>query len=422
MSKGSHQVMPVIEWSPGGCSVYDPLKDRLVHVDSLASAKAITGPDVILALSRRASFLRTTRLPDAAKSDVAKILALQLGQLFPVDPSTVSVDFAMTANKSIDGRLAVVAGVQTDTLREVYRQIKEVGLRPLAIVPSALGASLLAKHLGKTECAVVRETADGLAIDIIHEGELFASRLTVLSHEPEGVESEVCRSFAMAKLPCADSIATGGFSFAGAAASTPLTDLKFLSTEVLDINLELPEELAKRQAHRLTRAKNLALLMWVAALGVGAVIYDIRAGDAGLIAKDDQRWSRTLSGLRKTKVQAEAKATELEKVNKSVLLAFQPKQRLSDVAVVLSSKTPQGVWLTGFNLERGKMATVRGTGVNEVAVQQYLTNLTNEPRLRDVKLIFANNGTIEATNVVQFSISAHIVGNFPLDAPKGGKK
>ena len=45
-----------------------------------------------------------------------------------------------------------------------------------------------------------------------------------------------------------------------------------------------------------------------------------------------------------------------------------------------------------------------------------------ESRFRNVQLIFANNAEIEGTPVVQFAITAHVVGNFPLVDDAGKKR
>ncbi|MEQ1936136.1 MAG: PilN domain-containing protein [Fimbriimonadaceae bacterium] len=75
---------------------------------------------------------------------------------------------------------------------------------------------------------------------------------------------------------------------------------------------------------------------------------------------------------------------------------------------------PQGLWLTGMGLERGKEGTVRGIATTNDVLSKYLDALSEDPRFRDVKLLFANNSEIEGQPVVNFSITAHIVGNFPL--------
>jgi len=61
---------------------------------------------------------------------------------------------------------------------------------------------------------------------------------------------------------------------------------------------------------------------------------------------------------------------------------------------------------------------VRGSARNSADVKQFLNNLEQQSRLRDVKLAFANTGKIEDTPVVQFSITAFPVGNLPLAQPE----
>jgi hypothetical protein len=105
-------------------------------------------------------------------------------------------------------------------------------------------------------------------------------------------------------------------------------------------------------------------------------------------------------------------------VDTSLDLAFEPKQRLGDVTFLVNNLCPEGLWLTGLTIERGKLALIRGTAINGEAVYKYLDRLTTQDRFRDVKLVFANNGQIEKVSVVQFSISAHVVGNLPLAEAK----
>ena len=158
--------------------------------------------------------------------------------------------------------------------------------------------------------------------------------------------------------------------------------------------------------------------MVVAALGLGAVVYDIQTTEADKAAARDKKWVTSMQALRKSESLAKSKSDQLTKVDESLSLALEPKQRMADVVTLVSSLTPEGVWLTGLNVERGKDIQIRGTALNEVGAQNYLSRLGAQDRLRDVKLVFANNGTIETTNVVQFSITAHAIGNLPLTEPK----
>ncbi len=65
-------------------------------------------------------------------------------------------------------------------------------------------------------------------------------------------------------------------------------------------------------------------------------------------------------------------------------------------------------------MERGKPLTFRGTAISDQAVKTFLDGLAVTDRLREVKLLFANNATIEETPVVNFSVQATLVGNLPM--------
>lgn len=411
----------VLEWSPGGVTLFNPSTRKTARFHNIREASSSVSGDLVVALGRRTSFIRTARLPDAAKDDVAKILSLQLGQLFPMQPSEASTDFVLTENRSLEGRLAVVAAVRTDLLRQVTAELQSAGLIPKAIVPVALGSALVAQAVSRPECAVVRESEDGLCIDVVHEGELRASRVAPMVRDAAWIEGEVCRSFAALKLPCAESVASAGFQFAGADITTEHSDLGCLSTAELGLNLELPEHVAKRARAKLEKMKRLALLLWVAALGYAAVIFDQRSTDAAIIAKGDRRWVSQISSLKKLRDQASKASGQLGTVATALDMAFDAKQPLPDVIKVLATEMPPNVWVTGLTVERGKPVLIRGTATNGPAVQKYLAALSAQDRFRDAKLIFANDGTIESTNVVNFSMSAHVVGNLPLVDPTAKK-
>lgn len=423
MSKTEQKAYPVIEWSPTGVTLYDPVSKSKHEATTIAQIAPLLkgGKEVVVALSRRTSFVRTVHLPNAAKDDVARILQLQIGQLVPIQASDVASDFFFTDHVGSEGRLAVVAAAQAELLRQLNTELSESGLSSVAVVPAALGSSLLAAKLGETECAIVQHSHEGICIDILSQGELRASRVVPMSN-PELIEGEICRSFSLAKLPCADSIGAGGFSFPGVGRTTDLNTLSFLGQVPLSLNLELPEILARRVHQKVEKSKRLAMLLWVAALGVGAVIWDIRSSAMDVVAKSDKKWNVVFKNLNGTKSQAEGKLNTLTKTNTALATAFQPKQRFGDVLAIISGMSPPDLWLTGITLERGKPAQFRGTATNGDAVSLFLTSLSGEARFRDAKLIFANNGTIESTSVVQFSISTHLVGNFPAFEPEDKKK
>lgn len=407
--------IPVLEWSPNQVRVFHPATGRTTVGASLGAVRGslADADEVVVAVSRRSSFLRTARLPDAAKAEVAKILGIQIGQLLPVSPTDAAIDFYLTDDRNVEGRLAVIAAVKSDTLHALQDDLNAHGLRARCVVPSALGSALLARAQGKQECAILEEVPEGLAIDIVSEGELRVSRV-VPTPAPSEVEAEILRSFSIAKVPASETVSLAG-AYQNGQSHLPASGLALLSGGALPLNLEPPEVVSKRASDRIVRARRVALAMWVAALGLAAVVFDWRSTDAAVVAKGEAKWRSTLGSLRKTKDQATAKLASLTKVDNALQVTFEPKQKLSDVVFILNSLAPEGLWLTGINVERGKLAQVRGTATNGEAVTKYLERLSTLNRFRDVKLVFANNGQIEKVNVVQFSISAHVVGNFPLD-------
>jgi Tfp pilus assembly protein PilN len=121
----------------------------------------------------------------------------------------------------------------------------------------------------------------------------------------------------------------------------------------------------------------------------------------------------------------EARGAAAEKVQAAIDRGFHPAQTVTDMMATATNVAPQGVWLTGLAVERGKTLTLRGTATNGDGVTNYQRSLVDEERFRDVKLVVVNNTEIENTPVVQFSFSAFPVGNLPLtdpDAKKGGAK
>lgn len=415
MSQKEQASIPVVEWSPSGVRAFLPETGKIVSGPSLSSIRGQLGNEVVVAMSRRTSFLRTTRLPDAPKADVAKILVLQVSQLFPVSSTDAAIDFYLTDDKNVEGRLAVVAAVKSETLKALIEDLSENGLSARAVVPAALGSSYLAKQSGRRECAIVEHVSEGLAIDIISEGELRTSRVVPMPALAD-VDSEVLRAFAVAKVPCAEVVTAGHFTYPEANAFMESSGLSTLASSYLPLTLEPPDIVAKRAIDKVARARRIAVILWAAAILLAAVVWDYRSRDMEVIQKGENKWKKELANLRTTKDQANAKYSSLSKIDAALSLGFEPKQRMGDVAALLNNLAPQGLWLTGITLERGKLTTIRGTALTGDSVTKYLERLSTQSRFREVKLAFANNGQIEKTNVVQFSISAHLVGNFPLDS------
>ncbi len=414
---------PVIEYSKEGLRIYDPATAKSFNAVRLADASDdLSKRQVVIALSRRSSFVRSTRLPDVDRSALDAILGLQAVQLFPVATAELSIDAAYADSRNGEGRLATLAACKSDQLRSLHEELDAVGLRPVTILPAGWASVKVAAALGHPTCAVIGNGKGEVSIDLVWEGALASSRSVPKPDSVDALQAEINRSMAALGLPQCPIVCTGGASLPGAE-HWPEDPLAIVAGDASGPSLELPEARKAKASKEEHRKRNLALLLWVAALGVAAIVVDGRLDNADHLKKDEAQWVKHLKAVKAENGLAQAKAQELRQEQQVLSTAFDPKQPLTDVTTVLSNLTPEGLWLTGVSIERGKRATLRGTAKTGEAVSTYLASLGQQNRLRDVKLVYRNNTLIDKTPVVNFSISMHIVGNFPLTdklAEKGG--
>jgi len=410
--------LPVIEWSNDEVRAYDPVSGQTTSGRSIHDvARPFKGRQVLLALSRRSSFVRSTRLPDVAKSEMGKILALQVTSLFPVEFGEASVDFLPLDDRNNEGRLAVVAAVRIEVLREALFELEHSGLRVAGVLPTALSSMTN----GTSQGAVVGMSSEGLTIDLVSQGGLRASRVTTAQTDPSMILAEVSRSFASAGMEPGPITTVGAIDLPGSKYST-LDPLAALSSAGFEMNLELPEKQAKRTANLTARSRNLALLLWSGAILAGVIVFNTHFAAQQAVDNEEAKWTKTLTSLRALDSKTTIVADLVQKQRETLEIAFKPKQPLGDVLTILTNLVPAKLWLTGVTLERGKPLTLRGTSLTSQTVTAYLASLGNQSRFRDVRLVFANNGLIEKTPVVNFSITAHLVGNFPLPEVSRGAK
>ena len=419
--------LPVIEWSPSRVTVYDPQTRHYATGASITEMLPYIGEGktVVVALSRRSSFVRTVRVPDAPKAQVAQVLKLQLGTLLPIAGHEAAFDFRLTKDANSEGRLAIIAAVQSDTLRQLTRDLKEAGLTAHCIVPTAFGSWLLTRTLEIPQCAVVEHTPEGLAIDVVADDELRYTRVVPFPTDKEEIEAEICRTFSIAHVPCSTIVAAAGLTFHGADTTVATRPLEIFSTPLLsklNISIELPEAIEARERKAVTTRARIAILLWVATLTGGLLVFADRADAAAKVRASQSLFVAEMNKLKSKDSSYKIVADDQSKMQSDLQAAFAPAQRMSDILTTIDGAVPQNVWLTGITLERGKQVLIRGTAMTSDQVASYVQTLAAEPRLRDVKLVFANNATIEQTPIVQFSIQAHAVGNLPIINPQGVKR
>ncbi|MGV3618261.1 MAG: PilN domain-containing protein [Fimbriimonas sp.] len=416
MSRRPHATI-AIEWSPRGVTVFDATTGKERQFDDLREAVGLAGQSAIIALSRRTLFVRTVRVPDSDSSTILQILGMRAGELFPVAPGEVALDFMLLSDVNAEGRLALVVAVPTGDLRRIRQEAKEIGLRISRVVPVALGSALVARAVGRTDAAVVSREAGAVGIDIIAGGDLRHSRAV---GEGAAVEGEISRTFSVAGLPFGETVSVTGVPGLVGGTESTLTPLEALATRWPDdwrLNLELPEEVEARiRAEARGRMRMAGLMAAGAALLLALVATDYSAKVAE-VRRQDERIAKETSRLTKLQKASEAKAATQVGYEKTLVKTFRPAQRLGDVIALVSNRVPQGAWLAGVSVERGKPIVIRGTARNGAAVTAYVQSLIAEPRLRDVKLVFSTNAMLDETPVVQFSVSAFPVGNLPVNEP-----
>ncbi len=417
----------VVEWSPDAVSVFDP---RLRSKNSFrnlidASGSLGAGKSVRVAISRRSSFIRAVRVPDAPKAEVVQMLGLAAGTHLPLPPHETSFDVRLTGDLNSEGRLGIIGAVRSDDLRDLHAQLQAAHWQAVDILPAALGSILVAEQASHPSCAVVQKNDEGWAIDLIVDGELRYSRTLPASLPTTSIDEEVSRTYAAAQLSCSALVTAGGLALSGASRRIEQSSLELLASPQADnlgLHVELREILQARQASaRASRLRWAGLLLTAAVLLAGYAINDRTSAQAA-VSRQKALWAVADRKANALKTDQDGKLAALQAMQGGLDRGFHPAQRMSDVLTVVSNLAPNGLWLTGVGIERGKPLLIRGTATTSEAVSAYVKALSAEKRLRDVRLVFANNGTIEQRPVVQFSISAFAVGNLPLnDNPVVGK-
>jgi len=421
----SHVFPRVIEWSSTGVLAYDAGTRQLMNASNLAemSTKFGGGP-VLMSVSRRSTFVKAVRVPNAGANEIKLILQTQMMDMFPVSLNELAYSFRLTDDVTPEGRLAIVAAMREVDLKALFAEAKEAGFKVERVVPAGFGSLLLAESLGHRDAAIVQKTAEGLSIDVLSGGELRYSRIAPLPPSAQLIDAEIGRTFAAVNLPCAPTIAAGGLEFPDADTISAIPSIEALATMPLDrlgINIETRESVEKREKVATANRSRLAILMCASAALVVALVWLDRADQAEVAQRGTAAWNGKLTKLRTERKKAQATLETTQKLADTTKRAFEPAQRVSDIFTTVTNHVPKSVWLTSVTFDRGKLMFIRGTATDSAGVGDYLGALTTEPRLRSVTLTFANNGEIDKTPVVQFSIQGFPVGNLPLvEAKKKG--
>lgn len=415
-----------IEPSPDGILAGRIGQKHTERFRSLEEARGALGRGpAVVALPRRSLFVRTMRVPNASKADVRAAVATQLGLLLPLDPADIAFDFHLTDDVNTEGRLATVFALNAQQLEELKASLAAADIEVSGFVPSCLGSMVLASQLRVPDCLVISQSAAGLGFDVIRGGEITYAREAPTVAEEDSLRGEIARTLAAASesdLPIvmADGLALPSAEFQSN--ESPLVDLASHEAQRMHVSLESPRALMEREKAKRAAKTRFTVLLCAAAAVMWTWVF-LNDSDVNRAARQSEaRFAASLRTLNSAVTAAEARLLEKTKLKTTLDRAFAPKQAIEDVLAVVSNHTNDGVWLTNFSAEFGKPLEVRGTALTNDDVSTFVADLEGDQRFRDVRLLFANNGTIEERHVVQFAVQAHVIGNLPIVDPKKGGK
>jgi hypothetical protein len=415
---------PVIEWSPEACLVTDPATHAISsHVSPTEALASMGNPKrITLALGRRQVFVKAIRLPDVPLDEARNLLRFRLEDLFPLPAADVAYDLIATQDVNAEGREFVIFATKSETIKQARALFNHAGAKIDRIIPASLGSEKLGDSA--LSSIIIAPSSEGIALDAIDRGHVIYSRVAGPVTTQAEIEGEIARVSAASGLVNPTLIAHSSLQEL-VSPNVRISNehpLNLLSAMTSELDLRLPEDLALASSSKLNSRKRLAFYLGLCcALAVGAAWWS-RDDENTKVKKVQERYAKRTDSLKR---QTSLLATEITKLKGHEIMVsdgIEPKQTLSDVVTIAANAAPDGLWLTGLNVERGKDLSVRGTALSNAQLAAFVDGLSASARLRDVKLAFSNINTIGETPVVQFSITAHVIGNMPLTDPKKDKR
>jgi Tfp pilus assembly protein PilN len=388
-----------IEWTPGRVRALDLATGKEASGVSLGDLGGILAGhrEVLVGIGRGATFLKTVHLPKAASAELRTLLQVRLGQLFPLPADQLAFDFVQIETAGPEGYETLVIAMRAADLKQLQTELAQASLKASRVLPAALAAPLVA---GQKDALVLERSPLGLSLDVVHGGALRLSRSAAAEAD---ADQEVRRTLAAAGIESLPLVET--------------TDSLRRLADAPSLTFELSEDREKAARKRVQDRTRLGALLLASGVLLATLIWADRGDDILKVKKAEGSWARELSKRRSIRDLETKKAQAATGLQATLERAFVPGQPLSDAIAALSDALPQGVWLTGLSAERGKPLQVRGTARQTGEVARLVEALSANRRFRDVRLVFASEGKIKDTRVVQFNLTAFPVGNLPLPEP-----
>lgn len=401
----------VLEWSPG--HVRDAGSGELRSVEAVRGAGGLSGT-VGVALARRLVFARLVHTPPVERAEAEAVVRLQLESLFPVPSAELAHDFVVRPARGPDGLPTGVYATRAESIREAEAEVRSAGMTPVWFVPAGWGAVMLLEQSGASEGVVVDRSGSDTTIDVVRDGLLEHSRTVPTDNDPARVAVELART--VAALSCSDLpvFACPGVETGNARPLRASTLEALAGFDGSLFALELPEARARRAAQAAASKRRFATLVWLAAAVLGTLAWLDRDEAASAARDRSAKYSAQIERLDNVERMVQEVRGRAEQVGALARAAQRPAQTPSDVLRYVAGSTPPKAWQTGLTFERGKPLQVRGMALDRDSVSAFADNLSASDRFRDVTIVYANEAEVEKQTVVQFSMTAHVVGNLPL--------
>jgi len=375
-------------------------------------ASLLKGKTIHVVLGRSLTFVRSIALPEATASDTAILVRGKLGDLFPVPPVELSHDLERTNNLTGEGRTVTVYATRNEVVNSVLSASQEIGFELGCMTP--VSSLALAGVGGQGNAIVVERLPGGYGLDVLQNGVLLMSRAVGENHS---IESEIARLQSLFGDSTPAIFASTGLLEGARATSIPPLATTVPTDPTIDLEPASVRENREQKARE--SRKRIGLVVFLAGFSTLALAINDYYDGVAKVEQAQKKANAEVSRMTKLQTLVEGEVNKLNPKAEKLNRAFQPAQRLSDMAKIISQITPDGTWLNGIVLERGKMISIRGTAKDPEGVATFVKALAEQKRFRDVKLLFANSAEIESEPVVQFSVTAIAVGNLPvIDASK----
>lgn len=407
--------------------VVDPSTHTSTHGASIADCLqgSSDGREVIVAVSQRSAFIRSLYVPNGSKSDIAKLLDIQMDRLLPLKSQEYVFGFRLGAEEPGKGRLAVVGAVKGESLQRIYSEARQCGLTIRAVLPLAFGSWLAARANSMANCAVVGAHGDALSIDLVRNGELTYSRSIPLPESAADIDDEVDRTFSIAEVdhsPVLSARCPGIESdFTDDKESIEyLADAKTIDR--LIFSFELPEKAAAVQARSIRWKTQRSLLALTAALGLGGYAYVVRAPAQAQSNLDTPALKSLLAKAQTDHAAAKKKSDEVVLANTILDVAFKPGQSFGDMITVLANSATPASWFTALFIGRGQPISIDGLALNDADAAKFVDDISKDSRFQEMKVVSTTRATIGKKQVTQFQISGKPMGSLSFDHPPKGVK